>query len=322
MISLENIPRSPYADNPLPDRLLSEVSDVLSVEVARNVSIGYTLLNRHLIGDASPIVAIGGFMSDLTTPDRAYEGTQLATLQRPVMMLDMPGHGISTPHSSRQVIDLCIKRTADSQAGPLVEAVQQVLNPNDEIDYFGISHGSLLSLKSAEHDPGDRVRTVFGIDIPAVKRRLTLDVQASYMVKDGMKGRKKYLEALKGTEFEQDFEIFKEAFAEYAPERADSFMKNNFGLFVLNLFASINARPVAFDSWKKIMDTKKAKVSVVTSENGGISNPAAIATFIDHLPEDQQERSKQTVIEGEDHNIAIVHLMPRAAAWAKAAYDS
>jgi pimeloyl-ACP methyl ester carboxylesterase len=322
MVNLEAAPRSPYYNNPPSDDLLHETQDVRVVEVAKDVRVGYTLLNRRLIGEASAIVAVGAFMSDLTSPDRAYEGIQLATLERPILMLDLPGHGLSSPHSVRQVLDLCLRRSADSGAAPLVEATSTLLGSEDEIDYFGISHGSLISLKSAELDPVDRVKTVFGIDLPAVKKRLTLGLQAGYMITDGLIGRREYLKALEGTVFSEDYEDFKELFAPNAPERAGSFLRNDKKLFFLNLFSSINARPVALDSWSKIMNETSASISVITSENGSISDPEAIAAFILNLPDHFQERSHQTVIAGEDHNIGIVHLMPRVVAWAKAAYDA
>lgn len=322
MLMFIDSPRSPYADNLPGETLLQEVSDVRAIEVAKNIDVGYTLLNRSLLGERAAIVAIGGFMSSLTTADRAWEGVQLAALERPILMLDLPGHGKSSPHSSRQIVDLCMRRSADSEAAPLVEAVQRVLGADDKVDYFGISHGSYMSMKSAELDPGDRVNTVFGIDLPAVKRRFTLGLQAGYIVADNIIGRKKYIEALKDTEFQHDFDAFKDAFDLNSPERAPSFIKSNTGLFILNLFASINARSGALDSWQRVMDNKSAKVSIITSENGHISDPEAIADFIGTLPADQQERSRQTVIHGEDHNIGITHLMPRAAAWAKEAYKS
>lgn len=322
MQSIDTIPRSPYGSS-LPDEtLLAEAIDVRTVDVAKGVQIGYTLLNKQLIGEASPIVAIGGFMSDVTSPDGAWEGVQLATLKRPVLMLDIPGHGLSSPNDKRQIIDLCIRRKSDSHVAPLVEAVQLLLNPNDELDYFGISHGGHLSLKATELDPGDRVGTVLGIDIPAVKRRFTLGLQAGYIVADNLIGRKKYLEELQGTDFLRDFEEFKIAFEQKESKRADSFIKNNTGLFLLNLVASINARPVALESWQTIMDTKSAKVVAVTSENGHVSDPAAIEAFIEGLAEGHKERSSQVVIGGEDHNLSIVHLMPRAVEWAKTAYKS
>lgn len=243
MLNFESAPRSPYGDRLPDERLLRETQDVRAVTVARSVEVGYALLNRHRIGEAAAIVAIGGFLSDLTMPDRAYEGVQLAALDRPVLMLDLPGHGLSSPHDRQQAVDLCIHRTADSQAAPLVDAVQELLGSDDQLDYFGISHGALVSLKSAELDPADRVITVFGIDLPAIKKRKTLGLQAGYMVKDNIVGRRQYLEALKDSPFQTDFEVFKETYAANAPARAQNFIKKNPGLFVLNLFASINARP-------------------------------------------------------------------------------
>lgn len=322
MKQIELGPRSSYFALPDSERLLSEAADARTVRVSTSVKIGYVLLNRHLIGDEAPIVAVGGFMSDVTTPDRAWEGVNLAALQRPVLMLDMPGHGESTPHSPRQIIDLCVRRSADSQAEPLTEAVQKLLSPEDPIDYFGISHGALLSFKMAQQDPSDRVRTVFGIDLPAVKRRSTLGLQVGYMVLDNILGRKEYLKALADTPHEADFNRFKALFEAQDVVSAASFLRNNPGLFALNLFASINARPVALDAWLAILKEKSARLHVVTSADGSVSDPDAIARFIEQLPDDQRTRSSQTIVPGEDHNIGITHLMPRAAAWARDAFDS
>src|SRR5690606_16114012 len=106
-----------------------------------------------------------------------------------------------------------------------------------------------------------------------------------------------------------------------APVPAKKFVAKNLGLFITNLFFSVNARSESLQSWLNIMNQKSATVSVVTSEDGGVSNPKAIQKFIESLPREQQMRSTQTVIEGEDHNIGIVHLMPRAVDWARHAYE-
>ena len=79
------------AEMPVEATLMDEVTDVRQMNVSNGHSIGYTLLNKHMIGEVPPIVSIGGFTGDLTTPDRAWEGVQLATLERPVMQLDLPG---------------------------------------------------------------------------------------------------------------------------------------------------------------------------------------------------------------------------------------
>lgn len=320
MMDLSNAPRSVFAETELPDQLLEELTDPRTVDVSSSQQIGYLLLNRHLVGEEKPIVAIGGFMSDVTTPDRAWEGANLAALERPVLMLDMPGHGQSSPHSTEQIINLCFRRSADKQAEPVTEAVQRLLNPEDAIDYFGISHGSYLSLKATEQDPNDRVDTVFGIDVPAVKRQLTLGLQIGYVVADNVLGRKKYLEQLEGTEFDKDYEAFKDVHETYGVERANNFIRNNPGLFALNLISSVNARPGALASWKSVLDTKKTSVRVVTSGNGSVSDPYAIKEFIDELPDEQKVRSSQRVIPNEDHNIGIVQMMPRAVQWAEEAY--
>jgi len=322
MLHLESLPRTTFFSNPPNSEILDEISDLRSVDVSASTEIGYLLLNRHLIGEAPAVVSVGGFLSDLTTPDRAYEGVNLASLQRPVLMLDLPGHGMSSPHSHKQITDLCIRRSADSQAEPLTEAVQKLLGTQDAIDYFGISHGALMSLIMTEQDPGDRVESVFGIDLPAVKRRFTLGLQAGYIVTDNLIGRRKYISELSGSEHEADYERFKAIFESFGIEAAPSFIKNNSGLFVLNLFASINARPVALDSWAKILRTKTADIHVITASESSVSDSVKINEFIETLPAEHKARSHQNLIEGEDHNIGIVHLMPRAVEWARSAYAS
>jgi pimeloyl-ACP methyl ester carboxylesterase len=302
------------------DRLVSELTDVKAVAVSPSVNVGYTYLNRHLTGEKSAIVAMNGFMSDVTTPDIAYTGAQLASLGRPVLMLDIPGHGFSTPHNTKQIIDLCFKRKADSEAAPIQEAIQRLLNPNDSIDYFGISHGGLLVTKSAELDPNDRVDNIFVLDMPGVKRRTSLGLQIGYMLFDNILGRRKTLEALKNAGAVEEFEEFKAAYSELDVTRADSFVENNTGLFLLNLFASINARPVALDSLQKILAEKSTVVSLATSEHGHTTDHRAIQSFIDELPEEQRQKIFQEVILGEDHNAGITYLAPRAVTLANKAF--
>lgn len=320
MINRADIPRSAYGDSMPPAQLLEEVADVRTVAVSPSVEIGYSLINRQLLGEEPAIISPGGFMSDITTPDRAYEAVQLASLGRPVMLVDMPGHGHSTPHSTKQIIDLQVRRDSTSQAAPVLEAVQRVLGETDQIDYFGNSHGGHLSLNMAALDPVDRVGTVFGIDIPAVRRRSTIGMQVGFVIIDGMIRRKEYLAALEGTDAQQDYEHFKEVYEAIGPERARSFVKQNPGLVFINLFSSGNASPLALKAWKSVMQNKSAHVAVVTSESGHVSSPEAIDTFIQSLLPEQQERSHQTVALGENHNLAMVHLMPRAVGWAAHAF--
>jgi pimeloyl-ACP methyl ester carboxylesterase len=320
MISVDTLPRSDFFTDAHDSRLLEEATDIKTMNVSVNTQVGYVVLNQHLRDSEPAIVAVGGFMSDITTPDRAWEGVHLARLNRPVYLLDMPGHGFSSPHSRQQVIDLCLGRSVDSQADPLTDAVLKLLDPTHPVDYFGISHGALLSLKMTEQDPEDRIRTVFGIDMPAVRRRFTLGLQAGYIVSDNIIGRKKYLEALAGSDQEADYEKFKAMHQELSTQRAKSFIHNNPGLFFLNLFASVNARPVALETWTNVLKEKTARIEVVTAGNSGVSDARAIQAFIESLSPAEQRRSHQTVIENENHNIGMVHLMPRAVAWARSAY--
>ena len=322
MNRFESVPRSPYAEKSPDERLIREVCEIRTVDVSPSDQIGYTLLNRHLIGEECPVVAVGGFLSDLTTVERAWEGIHLAELHRPILMLDMPGHGLSSPHGFRQTYDLCVRRRVDSQARPMTEAVQKTLQPEDQIDYFGISHGALLSLKMTEQDPEDRVGNVFSIDLPAVKKRWTLGMQLGYVVIDSLIGRKRYFEEIKHNPCSRDFEAFEREFSELDVEKADSFIKSNPGLFLCNLVASVGARPVAIETLRRIMEEKSASVKVMTAERSSVSDYRAIEAFIGSLSPEHRQRCRQTVVEDEDHNIGRCQLMPRSVAYAKEAYDS
>ncbi len=322
MIDLEAAPRSVHIDGRVPRQLAEELTDLRTVDVSTSQQIGYLLLNKHLLGEASAVVAIGAYMGDLTTDDRAWEGANLATLDRPILMIDMPGHGLSSPHTPAQTIDLCFRRSANMQVEPIVEAVQKVLpSDNDPIDYFGLSQGGYLALKATELDPGDRVNTVFGVEIPAVKTRSTIGLQIGYVAVDNLINRRRYLDQLEGTVFANDLDEFKEMRKELEVPRAKSFVRNNPGLFMLNLLASYNARPGALDAWQSILETKKStSVPITTSENGTVSDPDAIASFIEDLPTGQKQRSNQRILKGGDHNATITHLAPRAVEWAREAY--
>lgn len=297
-----------------------EISDIRTVNVSTSQEIGYTLLNRELLGDVSPIVAPGSFMSDLTTVSRAYEGVSLASLDRPVLMIDILGHGHSSPHNLQQIYDLCFNRSIEKQATPLLETVLAVLSDNDPIDYFGISYAGLLSLEMARNDPGDRVNNVFGLDIPAVKKRWSLGVQLGYILLDGQIGRNQYKKYLKNSPAFINFDNFSDDFNCLEIEQASSFIKNNPSLAGLNMLMSISARPVAFDIWSEIMEQKSASVDIVTAELSRVSDYQEIELFIDSLVAEYQSRCYQTVIHGEDHNIGMAHLIPRAVNWASQAY--
>lgn len=312
-------PTSPAGFEPS-STLYEEISDVRTVEVAHDFRIGYTMLNLKLAGEAAPIIAFGGFNSDLTTPSRGWEGFQLARLGRPVLMLDMPGHGLSSPHSRQQIIDLTFRRDSTSQAIPMIDAIQKLLDPLEPADVWGLSHGAELGLRATELDPHDRIHTTFALDLPAVKRQSTIGLQIGYLLKDNVMGRKKYLESLEGTDVEQDFTQFEVDFNNLGVDRAPGFARNNTGLFLLNLVASVNARPVSLQSWAKIMNEKSARITAVTSAEGHVSDPEVIEEFIRDLSPEQQARSRQIVVPDEDHNIGIVHLMPRAVAWAQEAF--
>lgn len=319
MIRPETLPQSPYGSSHYPHQLLEEAGNFRPLNVSPTTTIGYTILNEHLMREVSPVVSIGGIASDIL-PDRAYEGAQLAALCRPIIMLDMPGQGLSTAHKRRQIFDLTIKRDTASQAAPLVDAVQKLAG-SDPVDFFGISHGGHLALKCTELSNGDLVSNVLAIDLPAVQRRFTVPLQIGYMFIDGYLGKRKYLESLQGSELEEDFNRFKEEFLALHEERGSVLFKNNPGLMALNFFMSANARAGSLRSWQRILDRKSTYVTVVTGEKSSITNPHAINEFIAEQSPAGQARSRQIVIEGEDHNIGLIHLMPRAVAWAKAAYS-
>ena len=322
VINFENTPRSTYFDQPPSERLLAEAEEIRTAAVTESNKVGYSLLNKHLLGEERPVVAVGGFMSDLTTPVRVWEGLHLASLNRPILMLDLPGHGFSSPHTFRQTYDLCVRRSLESQAEPMTEAVQGLLEPGDPIDYFGISHGGLVALKMTEQDPQDRVETVFGIDLPAVKRRWTLEMQFGYLLVDNLLGRRKYLRTpALGTQI-SDFEAFSRSYsARSENSRAEGFIKNDPLLFLSNLFASVDARPIALEAWGRIMADKTTAVHVVTAERSSVSDHEAIESFINSLDADARARSRQTVVPGENHNIGLAYLMPRSLEWARKAYE-
>lgn len=307
---------------PLPasERLMSEVGDIKTARVSASQKIGYTLLNRQLLGEVAPVVAPGSFMSDLTTPSRAYEGLALASLGRPVMMVDMPGHGLSSRHNPRQTYDLCFKRSLKQQVSPLVEAVLSVLSPEDQIDYFGISYGSLLALEMTRDDPNDRVDCVFGVDLPAVKKRWSLGLQLGYLLIDGRIGRRFYNDQLFGGLVADSFDNFSDDFNRLGVEPASSFIRNNPTLNGLSMLMSPGARPLALDCWQEIMDQKSTSVEVVTAELSSVSDYQAIDIFINSMMSEHQRRSRQTVVYGEDHNIGMAPLIPRAVDWARQAY--
>ncbi len=321
MARFDLTPRSPYANQAPDNDLMTDLADIQTVAVSRNQRIGYTLLNRARYGQAPPLVAVGGFMSDLTMADRAYEGACLASLGRPVLMLDLPGHGLSSPHNRDQVRDLCWHRRVDQQAAPLTDAVQALLDPNDQIDHFGISHGGLLALKMAEQDPGDRVASVFGVDIPAVKKRWTVGLQLGYLIVDGLLGRHRYLKELEASPHGDDWAEFQVAFDQLKVEPAANFRRNNPGLFAWNLLMSVDARPATLEAWSRVMDDTSATVTVVTAERSTVSDYQAIQQFIDTLNHEQQARSQQLVAFGEDHNIGITHLIPRLIDWLRQTHD-
>lgn len=314
------------ANTPLPalegQQLLSEIADLRTAPVSLSRKVGYTLLNRHRLGQAPAIVAPGGFMSDLTAAGRVYEGISLAGLGRPVMMVDLPGHGLSSPHSFRQTRGLCFERRVERQAAPLVDSVLAVLPPDDPIDYFGLSYGGLLAIEMARADPGDRVGKVFGLDLPAVKKRWSLGLQLGYLLVDGRIGCRQYRQYLADEPLFEHFDNFLADFERLGIEPAAKFPRNDPVLAGLNLFMSVGARPAALDAWSEVMEQKSAKVDVVTAEFSRVSDHEAIETFINSMKLAHQRRSRQTVLEGEDHNAGMAPLIPRAVTWAARAYEA
>ena len=266
-------------------------------------------------------MAVGSFMSDLTASSRVWEGLHLASLARPVWMLDLPGHGLSSPHTFRQTYDLCVRKNLDSHIEPLTEAIQR-LQKSDPIDYFGISHGGLVALKMTERDPQDRVQTVFGVDIPAVKDRWSLGMQFGYLVADNFFGRREYSGRLENRQYFSEFQAFSQTYAaRFVDARAKSFIRNNPLLCFANLFASADARPLPLEARPRIMASKTASVYVVTGEKSKVSDSGEIEAFIESLGAAARARSQQRVIQGADHNIGNAYLMPRLAGWARAAYE-
>lgn len=236
------------------------------------------------------------------------------------MLLDMPGHGVSTPHNSRQAYDLCIKRDANSSAEPMVDAVQKVLGTEEPLMYFGISHGGHLALKMAELDPTDRVTAICGVDISGVMTMPTLKLQFGYGVMECIIGRKQYLKRLAGSPAETDYMKFKNAHDTFVHTRSKNFASNNKALFLLNLFSSINASPSAINAWRNIMANKSATVDVVTGGHSHVSSASHIQQFIDSLSPAERTRSRQTVLAKENHNMCMAYLLPRAVSWAEEAY--
>lgn len=302
-----------------PSPLIDELTDLRQHVMAGGVAIGYMLLNRRI--DAKPIVAINGFMSDLASSDGAYFGSNLAALERPVLMLELPGHGRSTPHTSRQIIDLCFRQNANSQAEPLVETVDHIFSGPDQFDMVGISHGALMAVKIAELDPAARARRLLGIDLPAVRNRNTLELQVSYMVLESIIGKRRSTDAMRRTGLMEDFEVFKKTYEALGVQRSLPFYRKNPGLFFLNLFRSINASDEGLKSLRAVLANTYTEVELKTSEKGRISNPANIAKFITELPPEQARRVHQEIILGEDHNLGRTELLPRVAAWSKQFFD-
>ncbi len=319
MLDINTLTRSPYMDS-LPNReVMKELHDIRLVNVGKSASVGFCLLNKHMIGKAIPIVAIGGFLGSLGTPDRAWEGAQLATLKRPVLMLDLPGHGLSTKHSFRQGLDLTFRRKPDSQAAPLSKAINLLIGPGLRFDLFGISHGALMAVVIANQDKNDRVGVIFGIDLPAVKKRRSLGL-AFAMAKDGVVGMNAYKKTLENTHYQDDYEKFTKAYQRTYRPKLRHPVKNNPLLFTANIFASVNARESGLEFLKSTIKNKQCNRRLVTSANSSVSNYRPIEKFIKSLDQKDQRRCSRLVIQCEDHNIGTSYVMPRAVAWAKEAY--
>jgi hypothetical protein len=130
---------------------VKELKDVRSHRTKSGISIGYLLLNKNLLEDETKpaIVAIGASLSDITMPERAWEGVQLASLGMPVLLLDVQDHGVSSTHTNKQIIDLVLHRNISSHATPLIKTKNALLGSRP-LHYFGLSHGAHVALKMIE----------------------------------------------------------------------------------------------------------------------------------------------------------------------------
>lgn len=307
-------------DMPLTDQLSYELGQAHQYNVTQSQAIGYTLLNRHMLGEVAPIIEIGGFMSEITSSSRQWAGIQLATLERPVLQIDLPGHGTSSPVSARQGFDWVMKRSADSQVAPIIETISALL-PDEGRDYFGYSQGALYSLISAGALEGSAASNVLAVDVPGTDKRITAALQINYIFRDGRSGKAQFLKEAKVRGIIGSFEEFEDNDYVKPSTPSTPFFKNNPGIVALNLFASANARPIALPAIDTLTRIEHSQTLILTGSRSSVSSAEAIQEHIDSLTPEQQDRIQQRVIEG-DHNITDVRMMPWLAQQAAALYQN
>jgi len=316
MLQIKNVTDSFYDVDNLPASLVNELKDIRSYETKAGISIGYLLLNEDLLEDKTKpaIVAFGASLSDITMPDRAWEGVQLAFLEMPVLLLDIQGHGISSKHNKQQIIDLVLKRRITSHVLPLAETKNALLGDRP-LHYLGSSHGAHIAIKLIEIEESKNVISALLIDLPAVKNRLTVALQAGLFY-DNTIGRIRYLRALKHTTAYAQYNAFKKIHKSWRVPAAKSFVRNDTLLFILNLFSSVNSTSHALTSWNNInMSNKKTVVTAYTAEKGHISDWSSINNMLRETKATENGLGFQHIVTTEDHNISLHILMPRVAGW-------
>ncbi|MFT4532095.1 MAG: pimeloyl-ACP methyl ester carboxylesterase [Candidatus Saccharimonadales bacterium] len=286
-----------------------EVAQQNIIELPSGVKLGYIMLNADALNGAMPIVSVNAVLTDITAPERAYDGVLLAETGRPVLLIDFQGHGIGSRMSRKQVIDLCWHRDITSHVAPVLEAVDILVGKGEKRDYFGVSQGGAIVLKMAAMDKSDSVNKVVGIEVPATSRRNTLAVQGEYILRDSVWGGWRYSRQMKDTEKQTQYEEFRKEHAKLGIKRADSYIKQDKLFALWNLAMSINARPHAAKSLRETIANSNALVSLITGSNSHVSSSSAIAQLIEDFDEDYTDRFKQTIVQG-DHNIGRAERMP------------
>ena len=287
--------------------MMEQLTNVRTIDVSDGQKIGYLSVNAHLEGP--PFVYINGFYGDLTMPDSAWVAAHASTLGMPVHMLDLPGHGISTPMTTEMAIDLCVRlnQTPVSQAQPLAEATHQIVGNQD---YFigGVSHGSFMAVEVARMLGGAKM--VLAHDMPAQEHVNSIGLYSRYLFVDSGVRRNALEKVFNATGYNDAFEQFKAEHGEYEVPESKPFHVYNPGTLILNILRSIDSTPAGLRSLGQLLlGRPETSVDIRAAVNSGISSVTNTEKFLDLLPDELSARVNHTVVPG-DHNITHTVMMP------------
>lgn len=278
-------------------------------------------LNRDHSGKPA-IVRFGAWLSASNGPEAKYAAYQYAAANpdHPVLLVDMPAHGLSDRATSEQRREIFLSRRLSRIASSQAVAVSNRLPSASEVILLGDSLGGRVAPDVAIQAGRVGLKPVMllGFDIAGVDERPSLGIAKAFFV-DEAKTQRNYRQGADNERLDKAYEVgFKQGLVKDESYKLYSVYFKDLALIALIFARSPLASRSGFDSIEEALSVNPELLAAFVS--GGLSKISRLAKIqheIDQLTA-RQPRLTWDVWPNDSHSMGLAPQQPRFARYTQA----